>query len=46
MATLIELNDSGIQVFQKEKLVTVSPGYAVLDGNNLLIGNSLSLIHI
>ena len=40
MATLIELNDSGIQVFQKEKLVTVSPGYAVLDGNNLLIGNS------
>ena len=40
MATLIELNDSGIQVFQNGKLVTVSPGYAVLDGSNLLIGNS------
>ncbi len=39
MATLIELNDSGIQVFQSGKLVTVSPGYAVLDGNNLLVGD-------
>ncbi len=39
MATLIELNDSGIQVFQRGSLVTISPGYAVLDGNQLLIGN-------
>jgi hypothetical protein len=39
LATLIEINDSGIQVFQRGVLVTASPGYAVLNNNQLLIGH-------
>ena len=35
---IIEINDSGIQVAIGKDLVTTSPGYAVLDGEKLLIG--------
>jgi hypothetical protein len=35
---IIELNDSGIQVAVDGELVAHSPGYAVLDGDRLLIG--------
>ncbi|HAK52687.1 MAG TPA: hypothetical protein DCM54_12415 [Gammaproteobacteria bacterium] len=36
---IIELNDSGIQVAVDGDLVATSPGYAVLDGEKLLVGN-------
>ena len=35
---IIELNDSGIQVAVDGDLVTTSPGYAVMDGEKLLVG--------
>ena len=35
---IIEINDSGIQVAVDTDLVLTSPGYAVMDGEKLLIG--------
>jgi hypothetical protein len=35
---IIEINDSGIQVAVDGRTVRVSPGYAVLDGDRLLVG--------
>ncbi|MBD3646402.1 MAG: hypothetical protein HUJ31_02875, partial [Pseudomonadales bacterium] len=35
---IFEINDAGIQVAVDGEIVTASPGYAVLDGDTLLIG--------
>ena len=35
---IIEINDTGIQVAIENELVTTSPGFAVMDGNHLLVG--------
>ncbi|MBO7005117.1 MAG: hypothetical protein JJ854_04600 [Pseudomonadales bacterium] len=37
---VFNINDAGIQVSVEGDLVRTSPGYAVLDGNNLLTGDS------
>lgn len=39
MATaIIEINDAGLRAWVAGKLVLTSPGYAVMDGNRLLVG--------
>lgn len=35
---IIEINDAGIQVAIENEIVTTSPGFAVMDGDHLLIG--------
>jgi hypothetical protein len=35
---IIEINDAGIQVAVDNKIVTTSPGFAVMDGKHLMVG--------
>ena len=35
---IIEINDAGIQVAIENEIVTISPGFAVMDGDHLLVG--------
>ncbi len=35
---IIEINDAGIQVAIENEIVTTSPGFAVMDGDHLLVG--------
>ncbi len=35
---IIEINDAGIQVAIENEIVTTSPGFAVLDGDHLMVG--------
>jgi hypothetical protein len=35
---IIEINDTGIQVAVDNKIITTSPGFAVMDGEHLMVG--------